>query len=375
MKKRIYLIGNAFGSYRARALIEFLGSSPKFAYYYADPRYLSPNKPTLFRRVLLKGSRIIDRFYSLSKLQIADLLYVLPMSNLNGLERLFVKILSKTVITEFYISQYDTYINDRKTVKPATWKAKKLLSIDQRLIDISTELIFLNNAEKVYYLDIARRGNTEKEIHIIPIATMSKKKAALPYTNNENSVLTLCWWGTFIPLHGLEKIIGAAEILKTKNVSFKMYLFGSSEELSQPYKSLVEEKQLSDYVFIDNNKHFSDHSLEDFLASHCDIAFGNFGDSVKARTVLVNKIVEAASMGIPVISQETAGLTEYFEDNKSIVFAKPTPEGIAEKIMEVMKKKTLLLNIAKQSHEVYRNNFSKDSYIRQISRILSSDNA
>ena len=284
---------------------------------------------------------------------------------------MFVKILSKTVITEFYISQYDTFVNDRKTVSPATWKAKKLLSIDQNLVDISTELIFLNNAEQIYYLDIIRRGNTDKKTHIIPLASIPKKKAALPYINSENTVPTLCWWGTFIPLHGLEKIIGAAEILKTKNVSFRMYLFGTSEELSQPYKSLVEEKQLSDCVFIDNNKHFSDHSLEDFLASHCDIAFGNFGDSVKGRTVLVNKIVEAASMGIPVISQQTAGLTEYFEDNKNIVFAKATPEGIAEKIMEAMEEKTLLLNIAKQSYEVYRNSFSKESYIRQISNLLS----
>lgn len=375
MKKRVYLIGNAFRSYRARALIEFLGSSPEFAYFYADPRYLNPTKLTVPRRALLRGARIIDRFYGLLKLIIADLVYVLPMSNLFGFERLFVKVLSKTVITEFYISQYDTYINDRKTISLDAGESKKLLSSDQSLIDISTELIFLNKAEQAYYLDIAKRGNIEKKIHTIPLATMPKKEAALPYINNENNVLTLCWWGTFIPLHGLEKIIGAAEILKSRNVSFKMYLFGTSEVKSKPYKAIVQEKELDDCVFIDNNKHFSDYSLEDFLASHCDIAFGNFGDSVKARTVLVNKIVEAASMRIPVISQATSGLTEYFADKKSIVFAEATPEGVADKIMEVMKEKTLLVNIAKQSHEVYRSNFSKEAYIRRISSILSSANA
>jgi glycosyltransferase involved in cell wall biosynthesis len=294
------------------------------------------------------------------------------MSNLNGIERLFIKMLSKKVISEFYISRYDTYVNDRKTVKPDSTKAKKLRFEDQKLIDISTELIFLNEAEKAYYLDITMRTYIKKKTHIIPLSTRAKRRAILPYINDDKSILTLCWWGTFIPLHGLEKIIGSAEILKKNNVSFKMYLFGTSDKLSKPYKAIVHEKQLEDCIFIDNNKHFSDYSLEEFLAIHCDIAFGNFGDSVKARTVLINKIVEAASMGIPVITQKTSALSEYFEDNKNILIAEGTPEGIAGKIMEVMKEKTLLSNVSKQSYVVYREYFTKESYIGHISNILSS---
>ena len=371
-KKRVYLIGDVFGSYRARVLIELLGSSPDFVYSYSDPGYLTPNKLTVTRKALFKGARIVDRLYGLFKFVLADLIYVLPASSLHELEYLLVRTLSKTVIAEFYVSQYDTYVNDRKVVEPDTKKARKLLARDQKLIDVSTKIVFLNKAEQAYYLGIAGRRKEEKNIHIIPLSTNSKKKAKLPYINNDSDIITLCWWGTFIPLHGLEKIIGAAEILKTKNVSFKIYLFGSSEELSKHYEALVRKKQLDDCVFIDNNKHFSDRSLEFFLANHCDIAFGNFGDSYKAKTVIVNKIVEAASMGIPVISQKTTGLTEYFTDKESIIFAKSTPERLSEKILDVMSKKELLLSIAKQSYAVYKNNFSKESYLRQISKIISS---
>jgi len=35
-----------------------------------------------------------------------------------------------------------------------------------------------------------------------------------------DGILKICWWGTFIPLHGLDKILQAMKILKEHELQF-----------------------------------------------------------------------------------------------------------------------------------------------------------
>jgi glycosyltransferase involved in cell wall biosynthesis len=373
IKKRVYLIGSAYGSYRARALLEYLGASPDYTYQHNEADfYISKNK-NILSRIFFKVIRTISRGCGLISILVADIIYILPMSNLNKIEMIIAKLLKKKVIGEFYISMYDTFVNDRKLVKKDSKQARKFLKIDQNFIDICDEIIFLNSAERAYYLKIIGRESALKKTALIPLATNKKQKIHLPFANNECNKLVLCWWGTFIPLHGLEKIIEAAKSLKEKGVNFKLYLFGTSEEKSKPYKEQVLSLGLEEFVFIDNNKNFSDKSLDSFLIENCDIAFGNFGDSVKAKTVMTNKVVEASSMALPVISQRTAALSEYFENEKNIYFTDSNPEFIANKIIDLAADKELMKIVAHNAYKLYESEFSKEAYIDKIIPILAKE--
>ena len=370
--KRVYLIGDAFGSYRARCLIEQLLSSGSYATHYADPRYLVSIKRKFLNRAVLKIYRGFDRIYNLIKFILADVLYVLPMGNLKVYEFVIAKVLNKKVITEFYISQYDTFVNDRKTVEKNSRKANSLLKSDQRLIDVSDHLIFLNESERFYYLGLANRIDAKQKSSVFPLITPDKARASQPYAHGLTDALTMCWWGTYIPLHGLEKIIKATAVLKSLKIKCNLYIFGTSDEKSRPYQSLIEELDISDMAFIDNILNFSDKSLEKFLKDKCDIAFGNFGDSDKAKTVMVNKVLEASSMGLPVMSQKTKALAEFFTDNTDIFYCEPTPEGIAEKVLELSSQREKQQTVAQEALERHRTVFSKDAYLSAVMGIMDS---
>lgn len=368
--KRIYIVGNAKGSYRARALLHHLSALPDTSYYHNDPNFYSSKKNQLLSKLLWKLLRIIDRGYDLIKLSLADKIYILPMSRLSGIETTIAKTLKKSIIGEFYISMYDTFVNDRKTVKENSLKAKKLLRIDQQLFDNCETIVFLNASEREYYLNIIHRNSLTEKTILIPLATNAKKKAILPFAHNKDKVINLCWWGTYIPLHGLDKIIESAQYLIRKNLNFKMYIFGDTEEKSKPYQEKVKSLNLAHLIFIESSKNFADKSLENFLAENCDIAFGNFGDSEKAKIVMVNKVVEAASMAIPVISQQTNALAEYFTDGESIIFCESTPESIATQVIKLSENTDLMKKIATNAYNIYSDNFSTDAYINKIKTIL-----
>jgi len=129
---------------------------------------------------------------------------------------------------------------------------------------------------------------------------------------------------------------------------------------------------LERFIIIDNEKTFADKSLDRFLATHCDIAFGNFGDSKKAKTVMVNKVVESASLGLPVISQKPSALAESFKDNQSIFFCESRPEQIAQKVIELSGNREYMLSIAKSASRLYSVRFSKDAYLYGIINVLNS---
>jgi len=370
LEKRIYLVGSTHGSYRSRALLEYLAASPKYCYFHKDPRFLVSKNRTFFCRLLFEVLRTFDQILSLPALVISDVVYILPMSNLRFFERIVIRIFKKKVIGEFYISVYDTLVNDRKTVKKGSIKALKLLKSDQRFIDICEHVVFLNASEREYYLAIAERPKAIAKTTLIPLATSLKDKVNSSFANKQRDKVILCWWGTFIPLHGLDKIIESAVYLKKSGLNFSLYLFGTSEDLSKVYREKIEQLDLSDYVSIDNTKNFSDKSLDTFLIENCDIAFGNFGDSEKAKTVMINKIVEAASMTLPVVSQQTKALTEYFKDNESIYFCESHPQKIAERVLDITKGKQQMLIVAQGSFDLYVKHFSKKSYLHEIVKIL-----
>jgi glycosyltransferase involved in cell wall biosynthesis len=370
IKKRIYLVGVASGSYRSRALLGYLMASPNYGYFHHDVEFLTPKNDYIFFRALFKGLRIVDRFLTIPCLVLSDIVYILPMANLNFIERLLIKFFKKKVVGEFYISTYDTFVNDRKTVNKDSFRAKYLLKSDRDFNDICDQIIFLNASEREYYLKLINRESVVTKTTLIPLATNCKEKAQLPFVNSKSTTLTLCWWGTFIPLHGLEKIVESAKYLKAYGLDFKLYLFGTSEEKSVPYRRQISDLELEDCVFIENSKNFADKSLDIFLIEHCDIAFGNFGDSEKAKTVMVNKVVESASMGLPVVSQKTLALGEYFENGVSISFCEADSKKIAENIIELYKDKVKLKNIAESGYKLYISRFSKEAYLKDIMQVL-----
>lgn len=371
-KKRVYIIGNLRGSTRARLLLDFVSGSNKYSFSYDDTHFFKVNSKNLLKKAFLLLPNFLNSLSSFSKFLISDIIFILPMGKISFFKLKLAKLMNKKVVTEFYISKYDTYVNDKKRVDKNSKNALALKKFDQNIIDLSSDLIFLNNSEKEYYLDVVQRSNTTTKIHLIPLATESKMIAQLNYANLKTKKLILCWWGSYIPLHGLDKIIESAKYLKQSDISFEYHLFGTADKKAVSYQKMIDELELNDVVKIDNTKTFADKSLDKFLIENCDIAFGNFGDSEKAKVVMVNKAVEAVSMKIPVLSQKTKALGEYFENEETMFFCEPSPEEIAKNIFKISNNPELIKSVSKKGFSLYQKRFSKEAYIEDIQKILES---
>lgn len=369
--KKIFLLGRATDSYRAVELTKwFLSNGEKYAISYYDPQFYSPKTRTILRRIAFRLLREVSAFFRVFSLISADCIVVLAMGSGFPLWYLkLAKLLDIPIITDFYISFFDTLVNDRKLVAPCAIQGKRLKRFDKTLIQNSSACVFLNRAERDHYFEVAEIKNFNNSF-IVPLCTPEKGKARLDFFQGKRAVVNLCWWGTFIPLHGLEVILHACEILKKKQFTFMLNILGTSEEKAKPYKELAELLNLGNTVLFRNDLRFADDSLPNWLCSNCDIAFGLFGSSKKAKTVLVNKVVESLSMGIPVISQPSEGIVEFLEPGREIETVTAKPENLAEGIQKLISQKEYTLMLAENGLRKYQETFTVSKFTNDFSAII-----
>jgi hypothetical protein len=369
--KNFYIIGKVMGGQRTENLIKYLLDDKKPVYYNS---FKNTNKlPSLLFVPLQKLSNLINLF-------IADVVILPAMCNRYAFEFKIAHKLKKKIITDFYISLYDTHVLDKKPfdnnkiIAPNSSTAKKLMKIDKGSIVNADYTLFLNSTEAKYYLQILDLEFDPQKHLILPICSDERFVCDLKfYKNKERNVFNICWWGTYIPLHGLEKIIKSAKILKDNyNFNFHLHLFGTNEEKARPYISLVDDLNIADVVSIYNDKTFSNGKLGSFLQEYCDLVLGNFGDSDKAKNVIVNKIIDGVAMKAPVLSGESKAPLEFFSEH-DIFYTENIPEAMAHTIYNISRvDKEEIVNRVENSYEIFNKHFTIKAYNEKLKTLITS---
>ncbi|SOC80330.1 hypothetical protein SAMN06296241_1878 [Salinimicrobium sediminis] len=367
--KNYYFIGKVMGGHRTENLIQLLLNKQQPLYY-----------NSLKNRNRLPGFlfSLFSKLSSLINIVLADVVIMPAMCNNFQFEFRIAVWLKKKIVTDFYVSFYDTHVLDKKPlpkgeiVNMDSSAASKLWHNDRKIIKNADFTFFLNSTEAKYYLQLLDLNYSSEEHFILPICTEEWQDCELNYYSNKNQrTFNICWWGTYIPLHGLEKIISAAQILKENyKLNFHFHLLGTNREKARPYLKLIQDLNLSNVVSIHNDKTFSNGKLEGFLLKNCDLVLGNFGDSEKAKNVIVNKIIDGIAMKAPVLTGESLAPKEFFSEDQ-IFYTRNVPEAMALSIYNIAQYDESAINErVSAAHLIFKEFFSIDAFNRKVESIF-----
>lgn len=374
MIKNIYITGYVKGSYRTQYLIKYF-SDNNYNFFYNSQRLFYKDSKGVKRIILLIlriFDLIFDRLIRIYQIMISDLVVVPAMCNEFKVDFIISKLFKKKILSDFYISFYDTFVLDRKQYEIGSRSANRLLKFDKNIIDKSSKVLFLNNTEANRYLKLTNSLFDIKKHSIVPLVIEEHTKCNLDYFYNKRDILNICWWGSYIPLHGLEKIIDACNCLKKKNkTDFHFYLFGTSSTEAVAYINQINSLDLYDVITIDNSATFSNGKLVQFLEKNCDLVLGNFGDSEKSKNVIVNKIIDGVAMKAPILTRESKASYEFF-DNNILFYCNNTPEEISNKIIEISHLSQEDINPRLEAaYKIFSENFSTKAYNKKLDKILN----
>ena len=337
-KYKVLLIGTILGSYRAQYLINYLAQRNYDCSFFYFGKWMAVESQSLFAKIY-SGliNKAIGLFYLLV-LPSTTHVFLLPMNEKFGWVYKLAHRLGKKTIMDFYSSRYVKWVDenlqlDQEHLSPA--KIKRLRKYERRVVQHTDELIFLNKGDAEYYL--GRIGFSPDEVHyrIMPLAVPSRHKAKLEGFKQTRDFFNLVWWGKAAKVHGIEHILEAAQQLKSQALNFHLYLLDSDPKRAKILQEKILAQDLADVASARADLSFAT-GLESFLIEHCDIALGSFGLNTLATVGISNKIVDALSMGIPMVTMNTHAIQEFSLDEKLLTVCNPEPASIYDAILELI---------------------------------------
>jgi len=293
--------------------------------------------------------------------------------------RFIRKKLKLPVVFDPLISRYLTKVGDYKSVHPYSPRAVKNFLKDRLSMQAADIVIADTEGHRQYFIN--KIGISPEKIHVVPVGVdtndfnpsgfevdpsvgskVSSTKKSIVHSGNKSSgepvkesgAFTVGFYGTYIPLHGIQKIIHAALALQ-EYPDIKFQIIGSGPTEGEMKKLLAKLKP-------DNLELIPQVPYKELpgLISTFDISLGIFGDSLKAQLVIPNKIFHYCAMGKAVITMESPAISEVFTPGEDIITTDGTSSDLAAKILELKNKRELRESIAENGMKLIREKYNQN---------------
>lgn len=275
----------------------------------------------------------------------------------------------KPVVFDPLVSRYGTKVIDQKKVAPYSLQARHNFRIDKLSFKLADIVLADTFAHADYY---AREfGIDRNKFSRVPVGVpdefFSLFNARDEEQNRKESNFLVQFYGSFLPLQGIEYIVRAARIVETKDRTIRFELIGSGQTFPM-IKRLVEELELKNMVLRD----WVSFNRLPGVVSRAHICLGIFGNTEKALRVVPNKVFQCLSLKKPVITGRTPAILEYFVDGDNILLCKvANAESLAKAIMLLKDNEELRRRIAENGYKLIKENFTSELIGRQVKEILS----
>ncbi len=237
----------------------------------------------------------------------------------------FAKLRGEAIVWDAFISIYNTVVEDRKMIGPRH-PLSYLIHCVELLATRAADLIVLDTQAHAHYFQ-TRYGLDEDKVISVLIGTKARffEGVTTPSRKPPAEPLTVLFFGTFIPLHGLETIYRAAALTPASEVRWVVIGKGQEEKRIQDLFGNQDLPQLERIEWIEHEE------LIEWIDSKADISLGIFGDTDKAGRVIPNKAYEIIARRRPFITRDSEAARELLSPEMDGVWLVPPADPQALK--------------------------------------------
>ncbi|AOO66004.1 glycosyltransferase family 4 protein [Sulfurospirillum halorespirans] len=295
-----------------------------------------------------------------------DIFILLPFSKNQFFKHFFKR---NRIVNDFFISNYDTYVNDREKISPYNPRAWWKYLQDWVNFKFSKYLLCDTQAHFDYWQKLF--GTFKGEHFVLPVLadTSLYYPAKDPIIHEPKRIL---FYGSFIPLHGIDVILKAFALLEKEQIAFQAQVIGKGQMFSA-MKALYEKLHLCNVEM--NGLFMNEQALVDEIRK-ADIVLGIFGHSQKAFSVIPNKAYQALACQKALITMTTPTMYEFFNDHE-ILMCPNTPEALAEAMKKLINDTALLQQYQTNGYQAFSELYQQtqkrfEHFIHTIDQSLGS---
>ncbi|MBI1998718.1 MAG: glycosyltransferase [Parcubacteria group bacterium] len=265
----------------------------------------------------------------------------------------------KPIIFDCFTSLYDSMVSDRREVGPRSIRAFYFWFLDGLSMWLADKVLFDTQAHIVYAS--ATFGIKKEKFRRIWIGAQTDIFCPRGEQKKENK-FSLLFFGTFIPLQGIEYIIGATKRLENEPIRFTIIGNG---QMKKKIVYLSGKLNVKNITFIDA---VPQKELPHRIAE-ADICLGIFGNTAKTQRVIPNKVYECLAMKKPVITADTPATRELLRDEDVFFVKAADSTSLALGILRLKNDSNAMESIAQNGYDTFIKNATPKILGRELKRI------
>ena len=276
-----------------------------------------------------------------------------------------VKNRKAVLVYDIFFSLYNAVVSDRKMLNQDSLAARLIHAIERDACR-AADICLIDTAAHLDYIAAEFNISREKIRRVFVGSTFAVSDIERTQNCARESFKVL-FVGTYIPLHGVDTILVAAE--KLKHDQGILFTLVGTGQLREEMEGKARDAGLSNVTFVD----WIDHrEMPDTLRS-CDLALGVFGTTEKATRVIPIKVFDICAAGVPFVTADTPAIREVFTHGEN-AFVIPAGDAgaLADAIVLLKDNRELRERIAKGGHELACTTFSLEEIGRELAGIIDS---
>lgn len=270
----------------------------------------------------------------------------------------------RLVIADAFLELHSTVVEDRGLLPEGSLRSSLLLAV-QRVTLNRARCVLIDTEEQAELL----RKNLERSFtQVVAVPVGIDETQWFPVSLPETTVIRVLFWGTFIPLHGVEHIVAAAKTLHGEQASIEFVLLGDGQTASS-IAALLDDAPLANLSW-HRGIHSTARIREELAAAH--IVLGVFGDTRKADRVVPYKVHQALASNRALISRSAQATNHAIDPTRGFVSCKAADAGaLALAIKSVAER--LRSGWRPATRDIYDQHFGQMVIEGQLSAVLQLD--
>ena len=271
----------------------------------------------------------------------------------------------KVLIFDHMMSPYDSLVNEKKIVRNGGL-FDRLICFYEKSILRHTDIILTDTDLHKTYFASQFAVNAEK-IHSIPVGTDEDMFKPVPFISHgdKKDFFSVLFYGSFLPLHGIDIILAVAHLLRDKPISFT--IIGGRGKALRDFNEMKKRLDLNNII---HKKWVPYEELPDVIQK-ADVCLGGpFGNTGQAHRVITGKTFQSLAMGKPVIVGKIEHDYGFRDKENCLLVSQGNKRNLAEAILWCSENQDKLPAIGNNGLELYRNNFSIDRIRKILQEIL-----
>lgn len=178
--------------------------------------------------------------------------------------------------------------------------------------------------------------------------------------------LNVLFYGTFLPLHGMDVILRSCHLMKDKPIVF--HIIGGKGKALADFRKMQDELELSNvhhktWVELDE--------LQSVYIPGADLCLGGpFGGTPQAMRVITGKTMQFLAQSKPTVVGRTDEPVGFADRDNCLLVEQASPEHLAEVLDWAIVNKNRLHDIGRNGHQLFLEKFSVESIASQLEPVL-----